>query len=90
MAQANDPVASVVAGYIVWLAEQRFEPDYRHRCPLIAERFLRWQARRRQQELPSNVNAYCRELAIGGTREDELTDIRRIIDGLGKYLETSS
>jgi hypothetical protein len=87
MPEEEDPVPGQVAGFIVWLAAQRFESDYRRRCPAIAERFLRWQLRRRRQQLPSNVNAYCRELAIEGAGDDELNDIRRTIGDLDKFLE---
>jgi hypothetical protein len=86
MSDGEDPVASVVAGFIVWLAEQRYEQDYRHRCAVAAERFLRWQTRRRRQELPSDLNAYCRERAIDGSYSEQLNDIRRTIGELDKYL----
>jgi hypothetical protein len=87
VSQGSDPVARTVAEFIVWLARRRFERDYRYRCPSIAERFLRWQGRRRGQELPSDLNAYCRELAIEGVGEAEREDVRRTIGDLRKFLE---
>jgi hypothetical protein len=90
MPEEEDPVPSQVAGFIVWLARRRLQLDYRRRCPLIAERFLRWQVRRRRQTLPSTLNAYCRELAVEGATDEELNDIRRTIGDLDKFLGTTS
>lgn len=86
VSEDEDPVPGLVAGLIVWLAEQRLEPDYRHRCPSKVERFLRWQGRLRRQQLPCSLNAYCRELAVQGVPDGELNKIRRTIGDLGKFL----
>jgi hypothetical protein len=87
--QPEDTVATVVAGFIVWLAHRRLEPDYRHRCPTTAQRFLCWQERRRDQQVPATLDVYCTELAADGVMENQLAEIRSIIGELVMYLQSS-
>ncbi|HZZ47633.1 MAG TPA: hypothetical protein VFE65_12175 [Pseudonocardia sp.] len=87
LAQTPEAVAGVVAGFIVWLAHQGLDTDYRHRCPITAEQFLRWQARRRYQQLPASLDDYCTERASDGAMEAEVAEIRSIIEKLATYLE---
>jgi hypothetical protein len=36
------------------------------------------------------LNAYCRELAIEGATDEELNDIREVVEDLDKFLGTTS
>jgi hypothetical protein len=41
MEQPSTSTGTVLAGFIVWLAQRGIEPGKRRRCPAIIEQFLR-------------------------------------------------
>ncbi|HZZ46291.1 MAG TPA: hypothetical protein VFE65_05355 [Pseudonocardia sp.] len=87
--QPQETVATVIAGFIVWLARRGLEPDYRHRCPATAQRFLSWRERRRDQNLPATVDAYCFELAAEEVAAGQLAEIRSIVGELADYVRST-
>lgn len=87
--QPQETVATVIAGFIVWLARQGLEPDYRHRCAVTAQRFLSWQERRRDQNLPTPLDAYCFELEAEEVAAGQLAEIRAIVGELADYLRST-
>ncbi|HEY1971772.1 MAG TPA: hypothetical protein VGH89_27700 [Pseudonocardia sp.] len=86
MQQSSTSTGSIVAGFIVWLAQNRIAAECRHRCPAIVEQFLDWQHHQRQLGQPHGFDAYRNVLAQQGATPANVAEAEHATQLLGRYL----
>lgn len=79
---------TVIAGFIVWLAQRGIEIEQRLRCPVIAEQCLRWQYDQRLSGRAGGFEAYRAFLAHKSAGAAQLTETLRAVELLERYLES--
>lgn len=82
--------ATVVAGFIVWLARQHTPFDQRQRCPDIVERLLRWQDGQREQGDSYTEDTYYAQMTLCGASDAQVNDVRAAIGLFRRYLRTTA
>jgi hypothetical protein len=87
MDRLSSPIEEIVAGFIVWLAYQRPGPDRRLRCPVMVERFLRWQRQQREHQQPSCLDDYIAQLRRHGASGIQVTQVEQAVQLLERYLQ---
>jgi hypothetical protein len=80
---------TVLAGFIVWLAQQGIDPDKRRRCPAIIEQFLRWQHQQRDQQKPGGFDTYRGLLAQQGATAAQIAEAEHACQLLERYLRSA-
>jgi hypothetical protein len=90
MGQSPGSTGTIVAGFIVWLAQNRIAPESRYRYPGIVGQFLDWQHDRRQRGQPCGFDTYREVLAAQGVNLTAITEAERVTDLLRRYLADSN
>jgi hypothetical protein len=86
MEQPSTSTSRIVAGFIVWLAQNRIAPERRHRYPGIVEQLVDWQHHQRQLGQPCEFYIYREVLAQQGATPAQVAEVEHAAGLLSRYL----